>query len=58
MHFAYTFIFLCNSISADVLVNIAHVIALILFMLIDKFYSLNLLFRIECSRVNYILCVM
>lgn len=46
MDFASIFIFLYNSISVDVLVNTVYVIALILFMLIYEFYSLNLLFRI------------
>lgn len=39
MHFSYILIFPCNLISADVLVNIVHVIALMLFMLIDEFYT-------------------
>lgn len=46
MDFAYILIFLCSSVSVDVLVNKVYAIAVILFMLIYEFYSLNLLFRI------------
>lgn len=46
MDFAYILIFFCSSVSVDVLVNLVHVIALILFTLISKFHSLNLQFKI------------